>query len=239
MLIFSRSRPILIICNGKSTNQLDWNWLKKFRNKIDIFCMNSAYKKFCELDFFPDYYSNLDSVVLESHKEKIQELIDKNKIKKIFLNGLCEFNYTNNALQKITKSKIFFGNLSKDFNNFNSWMNTGSDTVQISIMMGYKKIFVIGVDGYVEMIKESELKQGIICEIKETPKDNPNYWFSDYQEKGDVYNLPNASFAHVPGWNKAIEVCKENKIQLYNLSNNDYVNIKKIDFLKFKEMIQK
>ncbi len=239
MLILNRSRPILIICNGKSTCKLDWNWLKLVREKLDVFCMNAAYKKFEELDFYPKYYSNLDSVVLESHVENINKLISKRKIKKIFLNGLCNFDFSDKELQKIVKSKNFFGDLSKSFDRFNSWMNTGSDTVQISIMMGYKKIFVIGVDGYVEVINEAEKKHGIVYQIKETPKDNPNYWFSNYQEKGEIYNLPNASFAHVPGWDKTLEVCKKNNIDLYNLSDNNYTNIPKIDFLSFKEIIEK
>jgi hypothetical protein len=96
----------------------------------------------------------------------------------------------------------------------------------------------ISVDGYVEIIKESEKKHGIVYQIKETPMDNPNYWFSNYQEKGEIYNLPNQSFAHVPGWNKAIEVCKKNKITLYNLSNNNYTNMSKIRLCDFYKIIE-
>jgi hypothetical protein len=238
MLILNRSKPILVICNGKSTSQLDWEWIKINRKKIKIFCMNAAYKIFSQVGVYPDFYANLDSVVLESHKEKIKELINKKKINKIFLNGLCEFDYSDSTLQKVVKSKKKFGELSNNFYNFNSWMNTGSDSVQISIMMGFNKIFVIGVDGYVEIINESEKKEGIVYEIKKTPEHNPNYWFSHYQEKGELYNLPNSSFAHIPGWDKAIDVCRKNKIEFYNLSNNDYTKIPKMNFLKFKEMIE-
>jgi hypothetical protein len=238
MLIFNRSKPILIICNGPSTSQIDWNWMKIHRKNFNIFCMNSSYKMFDTLNFYPDFYSNLDSVVLESHKEKIKKLIIQKKIKKIFLNGLCKFDYSDKTLQKVVKSKTFFGDLSKNFYNFNSWMNTGSDSVQISIMMGFNKIFIIGVDGYLEVIKEAEKKQGNIYEVKKTPDYNPNYWFSNYQEKGELYNLPNASFAHVPGWEKALSECKKNKIELYNLSNNNYTKIPKINFSKFKETIE-
>ena len=224
---------ILIICNGKSVSQIDWEWLKRQKN-LDTFAMNAAYKTFEKLDFYPTYYSNLDNIVIQSHSSKVQQLLSLNKIKKMYLHSCCSFEGTYQPIKKvfpITKE------ISDDFSNFNSWMNTGSDSVQISIMMGYKQIYVIGVDGYVEMIPEAERKEGIVLEIKETPKDNPNYWFNEYQEKGERYQLPNAQKAHVPGWNKAKNYCKDNNIKLINLSNNDYVDLEKMSYNKFVNLI--
>lgn len=232
--------PILIICNGKSTNQLNWDWLKFNKNKIDTFAMNGAYKIFEKLNFYPDYYSNLDGVVLESHKHKIKKLINEEKIKKIFLNSSCDFDFgSSSKIYKINKIKNSFDcNLSETFDSFNSFMNTGCDSVQISIMMGYKIIYLIGVDGYLEIIDGVRKKEGIIYEVIETPKENPNYWFSSYQEKGEFYNLPNASYAHQPSWERIFEICKKKKIKLLNLSNNDYTNITKIRFLDFTKKIE-
>jgi hypothetical protein len=34
-----------------------------------------------------------------------------------------------------------------------------------------------------------------------TPDKNPNYWFDDYQQKGDEYNVPRGQDFHKPTWN--------------------------------------
>src|SRR6185312_5978190 len=38
---------------------------------------------------------------------------------------------------------------------------------------------------------EAEPTSGVGLIIRETPKDNPNYFFDDYQRAGDRYNIPN------------------------------------------------
>ena len=58
--------PILIIGNGKSAGQIDWEWLKSKKNELDTFGINSAYKTYEKLDFFPTYYANLDNIVIKS-----------------------------------------------------------------------------------------------------------------------------------------------------------------------------
>ena len=45
--------------------------------------------------------------------------------------------------------------LSKNCKDFKSIANTGSDCVQLAVMMGYREIYIIGVDGYVEKINEA------------------------------------------------------------------------------------
>jgi len=230
-------KPIIIICGGQSTKQIDWEWLKKYKNKIDTFGLNNAYKTYQQLDFYPTYYANLDQVVIQSHKEKIQKLIKENKIKKFFLHGECEFE-KHATYQPVNKIIPAYRDLSCDFKKFHTWMNTGSDAVQISIMLGYKQIYVIGVDGYIEMPKGKQ-KKGIVYEMIDTPKKNSNYWFDNYIEKGEIYNLPNAEFSHKPGWEKAIRVCSQKNIKITNLSGNDYIRAPKLSFIEFTNKIEK
>ena len=59
-----KKNPILIIANGKSAGKINWDWLKQNSDKLDTFGMNSAYKIYEKLDFYPTYYSNMDDVVL-------------------------------------------------------------------------------------------------------------------------------------------------------------------------------
>ena len=72
-----KDRPILIIGNGGSASKIDWEWLRSA--DLDTFGMNSAYKRYEELSFYPTYYANLDDVVIVSHKERLQQLLDKKK----------------------------------------------------------------------------------------------------------------------------------------------------------------
>ena len=245
-----QKKPILIIANGKSAGKLNWDWLKKNSDKVDTFSMNSAYKLYEKLDFYPTYYANMDDVVVVSHKKKLQDLLDKKRIKKCFYlrwwhymkyhDSMYKFN-ENETYVPIKKNNLPY-KLSSDTNNFSSWSNTGSDCVQLAIMMGYRDIYIVGVDGYVEKIKEAQevIKNGRkTFVIKETPEDNPNYFFKEYQEKGDEYNPPNASTAHVPGWRTVTNYCKIMDINVLNMSNPNYIkSIPFIDYDTFTKNIE-
>lgn len=229
-----QNNPLFVICNGKSAADIDFELLKK--SNIDTFAMNSAYKKFDELNFFPDYYSNLDSVVIKSHRNNLQKIMDKRNIKKCFYLSTVNFKYSRNYY-KIIKTHLPWKGLSPSNINFSSWANTGSDCVQLALMMGYKQIYIIGVDGYTEMIDQSKLTNNHTLVITETPKDNPNYWFNTYQEKDDEYNIPNAERWHIPGWNYTKKVCDVLKVPIKNLSHNkNYV--KCMEFSTFNKIIK-
>lgn len=233
-----KKKPILIIGNGKSAGQIDWKWLNNNKDKIDTFGINSAYKMYDKLNFYPTYYANLDNVVIKSHKDKLQELLNKKKIKKCFYLSNVEFN-ENETYYKLHKIGGAWKGISKNNLEFKTWANTGSDCVQLALMMGYREIYIIGIDGYIEKINESTLTHKNTLIIKETPKDNPNYWFADYQEKGDEYNIPNALKWHKPGWDYSALVCNKLNIKYYNLSSiKDYVrSIPFMDYNNFKNII--
>jgi hypothetical protein len=229
-----QNNPLLVICNGKSAADIDFELLKK--SNIDTFAMNSAYKKFDELNFYPDYYSNLDSVVIRSHQNNLQTVMDKCNIRKCFYLSTVDFNCKHNYF-KVIKTTSPWKGLSASNSNFSSWANTGSDCVQLGLMMGYKKIYIIGVDGYTEMIDQSKITNKHTLVITETPKDNPNYWFNTYQEKNDEYNIPNAERWHIPGWNYTKRICDLLNVPIINLSHNkNYV--KCIEFSTFHTIIK-
>lgn len=185
---------IAILGNGPSLKQIDFTKLN-----IDTIGMNSAYRYWEKVNWYPTYYCCLDVVVLTYHINNIIQLIEKQsgRIKKflfrkhilkthpnikkyknvIFLEDLCE-----------TKDKIFFDS---------PHITTGSFSARFAMFLGYKKIYLFGIDcNYVNIIKESQ-KVGDILEIKESIKDNPNYFFCEYQKKGDKYNLPNHNKSYI------------------------------------------
>jgi hypothetical protein len=229
--------PILIICGGKSAAQINWEWLKKQKN-VDTFGMNKAYKTYEKLGFYPTYYANLDSVGIHTDAPHVQKLIKLNKIRKMFLHGIIEFeeHATYQRIDKLPqKQGQFFEratDLSTDFGEFDSWMNTGSDSIQISMMLGYKKIYFIGADGYADKIKGVKRVHGIVDEVLETPKENPNYWFPDYLEKGERFQHPKPG-ERLPGWKKTWLMCQKYRIEIFNLSYTSDPNIPSMNYKEF------
>ena len=105
-------------------------------------------------------------------------------------------------------------------------------------MMGYKEIYLIGVDGYKKDIINEAIKLNIGCQllVKETPKKNPNYFFDDYQRKYDIYNRVQQNKFQKPGWELVGKVTSKYNIKVYNMSNPNYIKCFKIlnldDFYK-------
>ena len=77
-------KPILIICNGKSAKDINWDWVKKNENKFDTFGMSGAYCIFDQMNLYPTYYANLDEEFLVSHKNELQRILDEKRCKKCF-----------------------------------------------------------------------------------------------------------------------------------------------------------
>lgn len=53
--------------------------------------------------------------------------------------------------------------------------------------------------------------------ITRTPDHNPNYFFSDYQQAGDIYSLPQAH-THQNNWRRAAESVQRYGVRVVNLS---------------------
>jgi hypothetical protein len=200
---------IYILGNGPSLKNCDFNFLKD----KTTFALNSSYKKFAELDFYPTYFGCFDPKLIECHYDKFVKLMnDNNKIKNFFFlnennKGQKQFSSkdeNNSRYQKINflpPQKSYINKSS--FNKFYKMHNSGATAALISIILGYKKIILLGCDGnYVEQIPETRLIDASTktLQILETPKKNPNYWFDNYQEKGEIYSVPDGNSCHMKGW---------------------------------------
>jgi FkbM family methyltransferase len=196
---------LLIVGNGPS---LKTDFFPLF---CDFPClgMNAAYRYWERIGWFPDYYCCLDDQVITSHAGKIREMIIGAKCKKFLLHhnfleiypdlanrddvtALCQLvpgvgNERSCAKLGIphTPSNIFRSRQPAK-------LTTGAYAVRFAAHEGFAGIGLIGIDcRYVELIPESKVVDGIVLEIKQTPKQNPNYFFGDYQVAGDRYNIPN------------------------------------------------
>lgn len=224
------NKTIIIMGNGPSLKDINFDLL---RNN-DTYGLNAAYRAYDKINFYPTYFGCFDKLVVKSHKNNYQSLINSKKIKKCFFIGPEKFmttyqtkdiyqyiNLNNVYNPKLCNNKLY-QNFSKNFDNFWIYNCSGTTACHTAITMGYTKIILVGMDcSYINFIPECELinKQSKFdLVIKETPKSNPNYWFDDYQIKGDKYHIPNSDIYHKPAWNHLALTAKKFNIDIVNCS---------------------
>jgi hypothetical protein len=180
---------VLVIGNGPSASLVDFEYLKLVN--LPTCGMNSAYRLWEKINYRPNYYICMDSVVIKSHAPAISKLIDENRIESFFLrNEFLELypQYRHHPRISWFDEKRSEGNKLFETN----WITTGSWSLRWMIDLGYKFISVIGVDAnYQEVLKEASKTGKYELSINKTPKYNPNYFFDGYQQAGDAYNIPN------------------------------------------------
>ena len=202
--------------NGPSLKDVDFDMLEGF----DTFGLNSAYRAYPRLNWWPTYHGCFDYRVTDNHKEKFIELINSGKIKKHFyirnLSNKENFQYVN-LLQFGSRNRM--NNKVEDFNNFHDNGNSGANASSVGVCLGYKKIILVGVDcNYVEFVDGSKKDGPGGLVMEKTPDKNPNYWFDDYQQKGDEYNVPAGLSFHMPTWNVFAYRAAHANIEVVNCS---------------------
>lgn len=227
-----KSKILIIMGNGPSLKKIDLNLLRNY----DTFGLNAAYRIYDKLNFCPKYFGCFDHRLNESHRDNFSNLVlNDNSINKFFFIGnekgqsLYNDNVTNNS--KFTTINLRRKkSLSKSFLEFNDLGSSGANAAQSGILMGYKKIILVGCDcNYVEHLPNSKrTNKGVT--LTKTPEYNPNYWFEGYQQAGDVYNVPQASTFQINSWKYLSEICPHD-VEIINCSEGS-----KIPFFK-KELI--
>jgi FkbM family methyltransferase len=203
----AQSRPAAILGNGPSLRGFDF---KNQLNDYDTFGMNAAYRYWDGINWYPDYYSCLDTVVGISHKDAILRLI---------LNagryGIRKFLLMDNLVRELGDAGRLpyvynFDTLARKNNSLlrvaSSARSTGSHTCVWAAALGYVDIVLLGIDSnYIEVIQEAKYTENNqhVLEMAETPDYNPNYFFDGYQIKGDKYHVPNTNPdkpTHIVSW---------------------------------------
>lgn len=200
------SRVAVVIGNGSSTRLLDFARLHA--NGFASVGMNAAYRHWRRIDFRPTHYICMDTVVIQSHAAEIKRLLDEGRIKRFFLRGEFKTLYPDTAQDpRITWFEDVIG-VREVFTT--DYVTTGSWAIRWMLSEGKAVIATIGIDtNYVEIIKDaakvSTDAEDMRLEMKATPSHNPNYYFSDYQQAGDQYNIPNDP-AHLQKYSSLVHV---------------------------------
>ncbi len=232
------SSECLVVGNGPSARLVDYQFIKD-RN-IPFIGMNSAFRHWRKTGIFPDYYVSIDTVVTKSNVEEIKKLIDTSSISLFvladeFFEAFPDYHHNEKilVLSKIINSPVY------DLISSKSARTTGAWAIRLAAELGYSTIRTIGFDGIREEVlssAEPSAKDGNLgLIIKETPAFNPNYFFSDYQQKGDSYQIPNAEGftksrgmkLHSLAIKQALDEIQKNKSEtkIYSHSVEDFTNI--------------
>jgi len=171
--------------------------------------MNAAYRAWERLGWYPDHYCCLDEELVTSHHEAIRDLVTNGTVASAFLTGRildfqpelaghdgCVFldSYREGPRWRERREKYGVPKLSDAAfeTSYPSKLTTGAYAVRRVISLGHREIYLLGIDcNYVELLPDAKEVGGIALEMGATPAENPNYFFDDYQQKGDRYNVPN------------------------------------------------
>lgn len=193
------SNKCLIIANGPSSKLID---ISSVRGRYDaINSMNASFRTWADTDFRPTHFTALDSVLTKTLSSDIKALIDEGEIDQFFLDdGFAEMypEYIGNPnVLFLSDAKQLF----EKSGNAGLPITTGTWSIRWMIQQGFRNLDIIGMDGIrVELISgsapdDASMQNSPIDKLKitKTPKFNPNYYSSSYQQEGDKYRVPNPS----------------------------------------------
>lgn len=182
----------VVMGNGPSAKLIDFEFLSC--NGIESVGMNAAYRYWYKIDFRPTHYICMDTVVIKSHASRIADLINEGRISRFLLRN--EFLESHPEFADHARIVWFDELRSREGSLFDTnLVTTGSWAIRWMAHEGKRIIALIGIDAnYLEQLPEAQrLGSGndLRLELTSTPQFNPNYFFPDYQQAGDQYNIPN------------------------------------------------
>lgn len=225
--------PAIVLGNGPSVKGFDFDRLKSF----NVFGMNAAYRYWDEIRWYPRYYSCLDLVVGLSHAEQIARLI-----RNAHQYGIERFLLRRNLIDHIGRVEngdciVDFDRLRRESRQFSRRpITTGSHTLIWAASLGFRELYLLGVDcNYVEIVPGAVRREGTVLEIT-SATENPNYFFSGYQQVGDRYNIPNSSrpHLHLDSWRAAAISVDEYGAKVLNANLKSRVDA--FDFCRFEDV---
>ena len=212
----------VIIGNGPSLTADDLEIL--YKNKIKTFAFNRIYLMFEKTNWRPNYYISQDEKTLKPCQNKINEMQLKYKFIPLFHKYYHDINIKN-AYYFMLKSRVGEEYIfSKDISSFVGNSETVAYTAaQIAVYMGFKKIYLIGVDHSFSVTKNDK------GEIIRNP-DIKDYFVDEYNK--DKENL------YIPNLDRSTRVfmamksyCDANAVQVFNATRGGKLEVfERVDF---------
>jgi hypothetical protein len=195
----SQNRQAVILGNGPSLRGFDFSReLKGF----DTFGMNAAYRHWNKIGWYPTYYACTDTAIAQTHKDNIHKLLrnrDAYGIQAFLLNIVLNKTLgKDSALPCVIPYPFWLIR-----NNFlripclrAGDVTVGGLSLLWAVSLGYRYIILLGIDANfpIPILNNTDIVNTYILEreryflkINSTPEHNANYFFDDYQQKGDMY----------------------------------------------------
>ncbi len=195
---------LVVIGNGPSLKGFDF---QNFHG-LKTLGMNAAYRYWQRINWYPTYYCCLDDRLLETHHQQIYELLMTEKVERIFVTyKFLDFypDLANHPRVDVLDSFVShryqlrqeqYGFPRQQANSFLTdypqKLTTGSYSVRYGIYLGYRQILLLGIDcRYVPVVTGARVVDDLKMVMEQTPKTNQNYFFDDYQQAGDVFQIAN------------------------------------------------
>ena len=202
-----------IVGNGPSLSADDLEVLHK--NNIPTFGFNRIFLMFDKTDWRPTYYISQDEKMLRNCMEQVNEMDLPYKLIPLQLKYYFGINI---------KDAIYFNMQADDSVPFGEFANIveNSNTVaytaaQLAAYMGFKKIYLIGVDHSFSVVKND--KGEIIRD--ENAKD---YFIDSYNADKDELYIPNLD-ASTRTFLKMKKNCDANGIEVYNATRGGKLEV--------------
>ena len=210
---------LFLLGNGPSLRGFDFHRL----NAVSTIGMNVAYRHWDRIKWYPTYYCCMDTTVILSHADQINRLIEESD-----QNGIQKFFLRQNILEQYphlqARDDVFFLEVEWQNNPLLQarYITTGAQSALWGAFLGYSQIYLLGIDlNYVERIAGAKLvlEGEIVLVMEETPSHNPNYFFDDYQQIGDRFNIPNHNPeypTHTLSWQEVKDFLHKSDVMINN-----------------------
>lgn len=225
------NKRCFVIGNGPSINSMNLNLMK---DDI-VFCSNSFFLKFKDLDFHPSFITVEDHLVAEDNFKELDKLEGITKIFPIDLRYILA-NSTNTywielrrALNNKTREKTFKFNIEKETFYWGGtvlYMN-----LQLAAYMGFKNIYLIGVDLSYSIPKDANIRGSVIT----SNSDDPNHFNPSYFGKGKRWHLPETDRMQ-ESFTNAYKELKKSNINLHNATVGG--NLKDIPRVEYNSLFK-
>lgn len=194
---------LLVLGNGPSLRNVDFGALSD-RSTLG---MNAAYRYWRRIDWRPTYYCCLDDALIDTHGSAINELIEEGRIERFFLTARILEHYphltSDPRVQYLDEFVRHWHEVRGRFHGLKyrpnyafktadpNMLTTGAYAVRFAAMHGFTDIELLGIDLNYQTLAQARKLSGTRLVVDTTPDTNPNYFFSDYQQAGDEFNIPN------------------------------------------------
>lgn len=214
-----QDQKCFFIGNGPSLKKEDLDLL--YKNNIPTFAFNRIYNIFDETEWRPTFYISQDERILKNCLDLVDEIeipykfipINFKWFSGITINNAYYF-YTN--MKQIDKINIF--DFSDDISKKIEFANTGMYTAaQIAAYLGFKEIYLIGVDHQFNKVIGND---GIIVENKEIK----NYFSDNYTRDNEKLNIPNIEKSTI-AYQCMKKRCNDKGIKVFNATRGGKLEV--------------